>query len=126
MTKKTYSEKDVAKELNDFFMEEFDLKKDDYYAKLDINGVLRLKNVLSNINNILTKKLSVAFAELVTEKLSLPKTVKDEMIAEIQKRSANANGYDIKVSEPVKIIAEVKCNIPINGGTVYGSAFIRK
>ena len=34
----------------------------------------------------------------------------------------NTNGYDIEITNPNKIIAEIKCNVPINNGSAYGSA----
>ena len=44
-----------------------------------------------------------------------------KIISQILGTKPSANGYDIEVSAPEKIIAEVKCNVPINGGIVYGS-----
>ncbi|MNN33105.1 hypothetical protein D3C81_1468450 [compost metagenome] len=35
------------------------------------------------------------------------------------KTKSNSNGYDIRIDE-VKVIAEVKCNIPLNDGEFFG------
>ncbi|MCF6207983.1 MAG: hypothetical protein L3J61_01155 [Ghiorsea sp.] len=34
----------------------------------------------------------------------------------------NTNGYDVWLGYPVSFVAEVKCNVPINKGSIYGSA----
>lgn len=112
----------LRNQLNAFLEEEFTLPQSDYYSRLDIDGFLQLKSVLSDINNIFTLKVSLAFAEWVAGHLALDEVAKRQNVSQIQKTKPNANGYDIEVSEPVKLIAVVKCNVPINGGRVYGSA----
>jgi hypothetical protein len=115
-------ENELRNKLNSFFIEEFSLPNDDYYAKLNLDRFLHLKSILSSINNIFTLKVSLAFVKWTTKHLSLKQKIKELMISNILSTKPNANGYDIELSEPVKLIAEVKCNIPINKGKVYGSA----
>ncbi len=118
-----YDREEVLKlQLNSFLEQSLNLPKNDYYSRLDLNGFLRLKSVLSDINNIFTLKVSFAFARWVTDHLSLSQEATEMIVSQILDTKPNANGYDIELSEPVKLIAEVKCNIPINGGSVYGSA----
>lgn len=118
-----YDREEVLKlQLNSFLEQNLNLPKNDYYSRLDLNGFLRLKSVLSDINNIFTLKVSFAFARWVTDHLSLSQEATEMIVSQILDTKPNANGYDIELSEPVKLIAEVKCNIPINGGSVYGSA----
>jgi len=66
--------------------------------------------------------VSLAFAEWLTNHLELDDEATTQIISQIKGTKPNANGYDIEVSKHVKVIAEVKCNIPINNGRVYGSA----
>ncbi len=115
-------ENQLRESLNNFLKREFELPQLDYYARMDLGGFLQLKSILSDINNILTLRVTLAFAKWVAKHLSLDESARQQMIAQIQETKPSANGYDIEVSEPVKLIAEVKCNIPINGGRVYGSA----
>lgn len=122
MTEIYNRESHLQNRLNLFLESELGLPSADYYAQLDINGFLGLKSVLSDINNIFTLKVSLAFAEWVTKHLEINAEAERQIITQILETKPNANGYDIEVTEPVKIIAEVKCNIPINGGNVYGSA----
>ena len=42
--------------------------------------------------------------------------------ANLLKSKPGSNGYDLVCLHPIPFVAEVKCNIPINGGSKYGSA----
>ncbi len=57
--------------MNVFLKSELGLPDENYYSRLGLEGFLRLKSVLSDINNILTLKVSLAFAEWVTLHLEL-------------------------------------------------------
>jgi len=122
MTEVYDRESQLQNRLNTFIEQDFGLPRADYYDRLNLEGFLRMKSVLSDINNIFTMKVTLAFSELVSNHLALNEAAKQEIISQILETKPNANGYDIEVSEPVKIIAEVKCNVPVNGGKVYGSA----
>ena len=115
-------ENQLRERLNVFLKSELGLPDENYYSRLGLEGFLRLKSVLSDINNILTLKVSLAFAEWVTLHLELNNAARQQIVSQILGTKPNTNGYDIEVSEPVKLIAEVKCNVPINGGRIYGSA----
>src|SRR5213080_4738797 len=97
------------------------LPRNDYYSQLDLETLSVLKSVLSNINNIFTLKVSLGFSAWLCESLKLSAVVRENIRRSILNNPPNANGYDVEVSEPIKVIAEVKCNVPINRGTFYGS-----
>ena len=115
-------ENDLKTRLNSFLESSFSMPKHDYYSDLSLNGFLQMKSVLSDINNIFTLKVSLAFAQQVATYLSIKQPTTELIVSNLLQTKPNANGYDIELSEPIKLIAEVKCNIPINGGKVYGSA----
>ena len=108
--------------LNAFMQERLRLPANDYYGQLDMETLGELKSVLSDINNIFTLKVCLAFSEWLGESLKLSTTVRQDIKRSILRNPPNANGYDVEISEPIQVIAEVKCNVPINRGTVYGSA----
>ncbi len=115
-------ESTLQSRLNVFFHERFGLPPSDYYSRLDMQGLIDLKNILSEINNIFTLKIGLKFVNWLGEILELCDCEREEIRKSMLRRRPNANGYDIEVCEPTNVIAEVKCNIPINGGIVYGSA----
>ncbi|MDH0834223.1 hypothetical protein N5D01_03490, partial [Acinetobacter johnsonii] len=81
-----------------------------------------LKIALSDINNLLTMKITISFVNWITKKFNLSQESEEKIMNEILSTKPSTNGYDIVSDEIVKLIAEVKCNIPINSGKKYGSA----
>ncbi len=94
------------------------------YKETTAEKFVSLKKVLSNINNIVTWRITNLFIEklCIDEFISIEQ--KDNMINNSNSQKANANGYDVEYTDPVNsknILAEVKCNIPV-GKTTFGSA----
>ena len=112
----------LQKRINAFLHERFGLPQSDYYSRLDQKGLSELKALLSDINNIFTMKVCLHFGEWLSETLALDVEARSNIRESILSNPPNANGYDIEIATPIPVIAEVKCNIPINGGVVYGSA----
>ena len=89
----------------------------DYYSRLSTRDFVELKNVLSNINNIITLRITHAFAEWLRLHGVVDEVQYDAICADIESTSANANGFDVLFSDKIGntdgIVAEVKCNIPV-------------
>ena len=118
-----YDREDALKaRLNTFFLERLGLPEGDYYSRLDQEGFGELKSILSDINNIFTVKVTLAFVEWLVMRLGVDEATRLATISEVLSTKPNSNGYDIEISDPIQVIAEVKCNVPINRGNVYGSA----
>ena len=108
--------------INKFLQEAFNLPADDYYAKLDVKKLLGMKAALSDINNVLTMRLTLGFVEWAGTILALDTAATSELYAKVLISKPSANGYDVYCSTPVAFVAEVKCNLPVNGGARYGAA----
>lgn len=118
-----YDREQVLKfRLNGFLRSRFGLPEGDYYARLEQNDLAELKSVLNDINNIFTLKVTVAFIHWLSTRLGLDETTRARIMSNVLSTKPNANGYDIKISDPIEVVAEVKCNVPVNCGTVYGAA----
>ncbi len=115
-------EKTLQERLNSFLATELELPKDDYYSRLSVKGFLGLKAVLSDINNILTMKVALSFIAWVSKSLRLDPKAREEAARIVLEAKPNSNGYDAWLGYPVAYVAEVKCNLPINGGNIYGAA----
>lgn len=98
----------------------------DFYKHLTFKTLINLKKVLSNINNLITLKTSVAFVDFLCEINKIESEIASNVIKEINKTNANTNGYDIVCKNgSFPFIAEVKCNIPCGKkGEKYGAAQI--
>ena len=117
-----HREEELKNRLNNFFITQFSLPEDDYYSRLDSEKIISLKKALSDINNLLTMKITISFVNWITKKFNLSQESEEKIMNEILSTKPSTNGYDIVSDEIVKLIAEVKCNIPINAGKKYGSA----
>ena len=119
---KYHREEELRNRLNNFFITYFSLPEDDYYGRLNSEKIISLKMALSDINNLLTMKITISFVNWIKKKLNLSQELEEKIMSEILSTKPSTNGYDIISNEVVKLIAEVKCNIPINAGIRYGSA----
>jgi len=117
-----HREEAIRRRLNAFFRDAFQLPEADYYRALNLNALLGLKSVLSDINNTLTMRLTLGFVAWATEALSLDTSTAALLRNKILSMKPSSNGYDVHCASPRPFIAEVKCNVPINGGAKYGAA----
>ena len=113
--KTTDRDRQLADEFNGFWKQCLG-RDEDYYSRLTLDGFVRLKRALGNINNIVTLKTTLSFIDcLLAEKIVLlPQAA--EMRRRVKETSANANGFDVCYSggpDGLPLIAEVKCNIPV-------------
>ena len=115
-------EEALRSRLNAFMQRRLHLPAQDYYSRLDQQALTELKSILGDINNIFTLKVTLAFVAWLSEKFNVDQTIREEITLSILRNPPNANGYDVEISTPFQVIAEVKCNVPINRGAVYGSA----
>ena len=97
----------------------------DYYAGLSSRDFVELKNVLSNINNIITLRITLAFADWLHDCGIVERQQYATIRADIENTNSNSNGYDVQFSGRVAtargIVAEVKCNIPVKSDR-FGAA----
>lgn len=131
MSENVDRERNLADKFNKASCEIFNSKIE--YKDLKISHFIELKNVLSNIHNIITMKVTEAFIN----KLKIDEFISQGQATRMKKvvngTSANANGYDVRHDESTKldnvkmfksrdkkILAEVKCNLPVNKNT-FGS-----
>ncbi|UUC45144.1 hypothetical protein [Flavobacterium cerinum] len=97
-------------------------QKADFYTALKNEDILELKAVLSDINNLLTYKLTLIAGEWIGSYFKLHQTEINHILEEIDANEPNSQGYDIVyINEFIKVIAEVKCNIPVKNGSKFGS-----
>lgn len=113
--KTTDRDRQLADEFNGFWKQCLG-RDEDFYSRLTLDGFVRLKRALGNINNIITLKTTLSFIDcLLAEKIVLlPQAA--EMRRRVKETSANANGFDVCYSggpDGLPLIAEVKCNIPV-------------
>lgn len=117
--------KNFVSALNEVFKNDFFEFKKDAYKKISAGKFVSLKKALSNINNIVTLKVTNLFIKKLVKDGFVDITQEVAMKVNVNNNSANANGYDVEYtankSKEKNILAEVKCNIPV-GKEHFGSA----
>ena len=115
-------DEEIRRRINAFLEGVFQLPSDDYYARLNLNGLLGLKSALSDINNALTLRLTLRFLDWLEQVLAFGPEESKRLRMSVLEAKPSANGYDVLCSIPRPLVAEVKCNVPVNRGTKYGAA----
>jgi hypothetical protein len=113
---------ELRRRINRFVCETFHLPENDYYGEMDLCALLELKSVLSDINNTLTMRLTLGFVDWAAATLQLDQAAHARLRRDVLNTKPSSNGYDISFVHVPPVVAEVKCNVPINGGTRYGAA----
>ncbi|MEO4005056.1 hypothetical protein [Flavobacterium sp. CAU 1735] len=93
----------------------------DFYTVLKNEEILDLKTVLSDINNLLTYKLTLEAGKWIGTYFNLNEIEINSILGKIDSIKPNSQGFDIVINESIKLIAEVKCNIPVKGSSKFGS-----
>lgn len=80
-----------------------------YTEKFTAKNYLRLKSTLSDVNNVLTLKLTFSFIDFISEKFDFSQDTILDLKNKINEIGPNTKGFDIEYTEPIKILAEIKC-----------------
>ena len=114
-------EKELKEQFNAFFRRHH---IENLYDQLSIEDFIELKKVFSCINNIITLRATLAFVDQLAKDGFISPDTCVKMRKGVNGQHANANGFDVRFDEEnceKKIIAEVKCNIPVNKSS-FGAA----
>jgi hypothetical protein len=88
------------------------------YSQLNFCDLLKLKELVKDVNNVATYRLTLAFVGWLLKVGIINQNNAGEMIENSRSQNPNANGYDVVYTVSLNgkngIIAEVKCNIPIS------------
>lgn len=107
----------LKNDFNDFINKIVYTKGIDYYSQLTAQQFVKLKKLLSNINNIITLQLTQVFVDYLYEFGVIDASQRKAINEGVEKTKANTNGFDVyytaKIRNAEGIIAEVKCNLPV-------------
>ncbi len=104
------------------FIQQFTSSDTNYFDELTQEDLIKLKLALSDVNNVLTLKTTLAFAEWISKFLNLKELEVEQIHHEVNSVKPNTNGYDIEINGNHNVVIEIKCIIPINNGNYYGAA----
>lgn len=114
----------MKNDFDSFVINSLQLAQGDYYSKMSISDFIELKRTISCINNIITLKTTLAFIDFLLDNQIIDEDIRNKMIEGVLATNVNANGFDVEYDQDgTRIIAEVKCNIPVNKHS-FGAAQI--
>lgn len=117
-------EEDLRRRFNASLIETLGVDPDDYYSGLDFDHLLKLKEGLARIHDIVTLKLTFALVEQIAQRFALGTQMQAAMLDKVNATHPNTSGFDVDWEVP-NLIAEVKGCIPVNGGESFGAAQLR-
>lgn len=88
--------------------------------RLTINDLVEMKKAISNINNLITLRVTLGFVDEICRLGIVNNEQAERMRKEVDEQHPNTNGFDVQDKE-CRIIAEIKCNIPV-GEKSFGAA----
>ncbi len=115
-------ESELKERFNRFISDKITGTNEDYYSRLSVGDFEDIKTTLKDIHNIITYKTTIRFIDWVSDHFPYVKQNYQIYLDQVLGSRPNDNGYDLIVTGEVNIIAEIKCNKPINNGFKFGSA----
>ncbi len=115
-------EADLREKFNQFISSKVTGVTEDYYSRLSVEDFEEIKTTLKDIHNIITYKTTIRFTDWVSERFPFVKENYQTYLGQVLGTKPSDNGYDLVITGEVNIIAEIKCNKPINNGYKFGSA----
>ena len=91
------------------------------YKQLTWEEITALKKAVSTVNNVITLSVTELFVDFLKNENIIGEEQYQEIKKQIENTKPNANGYDVEYNGNPQIVAEVKCNIPVNGDS-FGAA----
>ncbi|MBR4177237.1 MAG: hypothetical protein IKQ53_07540 [Bacteroidales bacterium] len=111
---------DLEEKFNRYWNQALKTDGEDYLKRLTTNDLVEMKKAISNINNLITLKVTLGFVDEIC-RLGIVNNEQAIRIKEdIDEQHPNTNGFDVQDMD-CKIIAEIKCNIPV-GEKSFGAA----
>lgn len=115
MAKKTYKDfnlDEFAERFDKFIRDVYMLPAETLTPKWTVEKLVDLKQLLADINGIITSETEKAFIKRLLSDGIITKETAEATLQMHDTRTPYDNGYDIVIEKPA-IAAEIKCNIPV-------------
>lgn len=115
-------EAELKDRFNRFIADKITGNTEDYYSRLTVEDFEDIKTTLKDIHNIITYKTTIRFIEWVSKRFPQVEENYQVYLDQVLNTKPSDNGYDLIITGDISIVAEIKCNKPINNGYKFGSA----
>jgi hypothetical protein len=96
----------------------------DYLGRLSLDGLMDLKAITSNIHAVITIKLTFALVDWLQTHLKVTPEQARALNDAADATKPFVSGFDIDSNDP-NLVAEVKGNIPVKGGSAFEAAQVK-
>lgn len=96
----------------------------DYMERLDLDGLISLKAIMSNVHATITVRLTLALAEWLGKRMGFTEDQIKQIKSSIDSSKPFESGFDVDVADP-NIIGEIKGNIPNGDKPLFKSAQLK-
>lgn len=109
---------------NEIIARALDLQPADYLGRLSLDGLMDLKAITSNIHAVITLKLTFALVDWLQAHLKVTPEQARALNDSADATKPFVSGFDIDSNDP-NLVAEVKGNIPVKGGSAFEAAQVK-
>ena len=92
-------------------------EKKDYYSYMDDHSLDLLKNAVSNLENINTLKTTLSYISKLKQIFDISDKEVNAIEESVRTTSPYYEGYDVEHKGVINVIAEIKCNMPVNNSS---------
>lgn len=92
-------------------------EKKDYYSYMDDHSLDLLKNAVSNLENINTLKTTLLYISKLKQIFDISDKEVNAIEESVRTTSPYYEGYDVEYKGAINVIAEIKCNMPVNNSS---------
>lgn len=112
--------RELTNDFDIFWNKALKTENEDYLSNLSAENLIELKKSISNINNLVTLMVTLKFLEQLRKIGIISSEQAKRMEEDVNSVHPNTNGFDVRYDkknnfEGKNIVAEVKCNIPVDG-----------
>jgi Fe2+ or Zn2+ uptake regulation protein len=101
-------------------------EKKDYYSYMDEHSLDLLRNAVTNLKDINTLKTTLAYIHNLKDVFDISDKEVNAIEESVRTAPPHYEGYDVEHKGMINIIAEIKCNMPVNNSNKFETVQINE
>lgn len=101
-------------------------EKKDYYSYMDEHSLDLLKNAVTNLKDINTLKTTLAYINNLKNIFDITDKEVNAIEESVRTAPPHYEGYDVEHKGVINIVAEIKCNMPVNNSNKFETVQINE
>lgn len=101
-------------------------EKKDYYSYMDEHSLDLLRNAVTNLKDINTLKTTLAYINNLKNIFNISEKEVNAIEESVRTAPPHYEGYDVEHKGEINVIAEIKCNMPVNNSNKFETVQINE